>query len=311
MSTMPIAEIKALEAVLQKAASDFQRVGSLIYQGGRDAMPKFDGNFFETGFWGGLHSIPEVPNDGDPTPVLTGFEPVVLRYRRRTWRGAVKYLWAQKFGDKIGYYANLARSLGEALAYTKELLMHEPLNRATDTTYTGGWDNLPLLSNAHPLLAGTGTFNNLNTYVSPSQTVLESLQVAFNQVPDAYGRPIVVPKINLVVPSSQEYTWRQLLGTGTAISRVEGTTLTSPQPNPNIVSVVESGRFTLIPTPYIFYPNNQAYFAIGVGHELFFAEAFARSRNYAENNPEATVHEVQWSGNVGWRSAERIIGYTA
>lgn len=315
MATLPLAEIQALKGVFRDAATNFQRVGERIYEGGANPRPKFDGNYFEDGFWGGLHLIPEVDRAGSPTPVIVGFDPVIVRYRRRSWRGAVRYLWEQQYGDKIGYYAKLAKSLAEALMYTRELVAHEPLNRGMDSTYLGGWDNKPLLDTTHPLLSGSGTFSNRRTYASPSQSVLEDIQLYFNTVPDPYGRPIVVPKITLVVPSAQEYTWRQLLNTTTAISRVEGNTLSSSiNPNPNIVSVVESGRFTLLTTPYLFYnPNTsgvpQVYYALGAGHELFLADAFLKTKTWEMDDPDAVVHRVWWSGAVGWRSAERVLGY--
>lgn len=255
----------------------------------------------------GLHSVPEINNPSLPTPVLTGQRPEVVRYRRRTWRAAVRYLWEDTIDDKIGWYRRLVRNLAGALEYSLELLHHEPFLRAIDATYTGGWDNQPLLSSAHQLLGG-GTFNNQRTFVAPTDVIIREIEEHFNTIPDPYGRPVAVNNILLFVPTKWYLTFQQILNSRTAITNP----LASGQVNPNqgIVPAFTAGRFTVVGSPYLNSINNgNVYFALGQNHTLFRGMSFSRDRMFELNDPPGFQHEVWWSGAVGWLSAESVLGY--
>ena len=312
MSFLNAMEMKTLRAILRDATERWARVGLRPYQFGRDGSRQFDGNILEDALMPGLVSIPEVSNPGSPTPLLTGSKPVEVRYRRRTWRGGVRYLWEDQYADKIGYYSRLVRGLGDALEYSLELLYHEPFFNATNPNYVGGWDNLPLLSGAHKLLGGAGTWSNQYSYAAPSDTVLRQIEETFDTLPDAYGRPYAVNRIVIFTSTKLLRAFEQALNARTALSNPFASGQVNP--NANIPPAFDSGRFTVIGSPYLNAidlgsgPGN-LYFALGQGHELFVGKAFSRERMFNLDNPPAVQHEVWWSGNVGWTSADRVIGY--
>lgn len=309
MSLPNFIEQKALRAKLREATERWARVGLRPYQYGEQGSKQFDGNILEEGLMPGLMSIPEVNNPGLPTPVLTGGRPELVRYRRRTWRGGVRYLWEDsEYGDKIGYYSMLVRGLGNALEYSLELLYHEPFFRATDSTYVGGWDRKPLLDTAHPLLGGAGTFDNRRTFATPTDTVLRDIENTFDTLPDPYGRPYAVPKIVIFTSTSLMRIFQQVLNARAALTNPFASGQVNP--NANIPPAFEADRFVVIGSPYLNQINSgNIYFALGQGHKMFVARAFSQERMYRLDDPPAIKHEVWWSGNVGWISADRIVGY--
>lgn len=308
MSLLNAMEMKTLRAVLRDATERWTRVGARPYQYGEAGTRTFDGNILEEAFIPGLISIPEVPSPGMPTPVLTGPRVEAVRYRRRTWRGAVRYLWEDTIGDKIGYYSRLTRGLAEALEYSLELLYHEPFFNATNPNYVGGWDRRPLLANNHLLLGG-GTFNNLFTYATPTDSVLRAIEEQFDTLPDPYGRPYSVNQIIIFTSTALLRTFEQILNARAAISNPFASGQVNP--NANIPPAFNAGRFLVIGSPYLnrVFNNGQVYFALGQGHKMFVGKAFSRERMFDRDDPPAVQHEVWWSGNVGWTAADRILGY--
>lgn len=307
MGFLNVAELNALRGIIRDAKEKWARVGLRPYQFGGNADRTFNGNYLEEAFIPGLVSIPEVNNPGLPTPLLTGPGIEGVRYRRRTWRGGVRYLWEDTIGDRIGYYRRLASGLSDALQYSLEYLYHEPFFRAVDPTYLGGWDNQPLLSANHQLLGG-GTWNNRYTFVAPTDNVLRTIEEAMDTLPDPYGRPYAVNRIMIFTSTSLLRTFEQILNARSAISNPYASGQLNP--NANIPPAFTAGRFTVVGSPYLNRINNgNVYFALGDGHKLFVAKAFARERMFELDNPPAYQHEVWWSGNVGWTSADRVIGF--
>lgn len=307
MTALTLAEQKALRAILRDAQQNWTRVGLRPYQFGAEGTLNFDGSVLEVAYMPGLVSVPEVNDPNLPTPLLQGSRPQVLRYRRRTWRAGVRYLWELTIDDKIGYYQKLVRGLAEALEYSLERLYHEPFFRAIDTSYVGGWDRLPLLSNSH-LLLGAGTYNNQRTFATPTDTVIQDIQNYFDTTPDAYGRPVSVSKILIFTSQKHYLRFKQILWATTAITNPYASGQVNP--NPNIPTAFEADRFIVVASPHLNQVNNgDVYFALGQGHTMFVGKAFARDRMFERNDPPAVQHEVWWSGNVGWFSAERVLGY--
>lgn len=307
MGFMNAIELKALRGILQKVIEDWAKPGIVPYEWGGNANRRFDGNYLEEAFIPGLTSIPEVNNPGDPTPLLAGPKIEGVRYRRRTWRGAVRYLWEDAFGDKIGYYQNLVSGLGQAALYSRELLYHEPFIKAVDTTYLGGWDNKPLLDDAHLLLGG-GTWDNKFVYVTPTDLVLRFVEETMDTLPDPYGRPFAAGQLLIFTSTNLYRTFEQILNARTAITNPYASGQVSP--NPNIPPAFDAGRFRVVGSPYLNRVNNgNVYFVLAKGHKMFVATAFSKERMFELNNPPAYQHEVWWSGNVGWTSADRVIGY--
>lgn len=299
---------KALSALLRDARQNWTRVGTEPYAYGREGVVNFEGDWYEDGVIPGLISIPEWNRPNDPTPLLTyPGQPRLLRYRRRTWRGGVEYLWEAQRTDYLNMYKRLVQGLGEALEYSLERLYHEPFFRATDASYIGGWDAQPLGSANHQLI-GSGTFNNLRTWAAPTDTMFQDIETYFMTVPDAYGRPVAVTDLLVFTSTKWELKIRQIFNSVTAITNP----LSAGQvnPNPNIAPGFTSGRFKFVFSPYLNEVNGgNILFVLGRGHEMFYGKAFSMERMFQKNDPPSYQHEVWWSGNVGWRSAERILVY--
>lgn len=307
MSALSMAELKALRGILRDAQDNWARVGQRPYEFGAEGMKSFDGALLEVAYMPGLLSVPEINDPYSPTPLLSSKRPQALRYRRRTWRGGVRYLWELELDDQIGYYKKLVNGLGEALQYSLELMYHEPFFRAKDTAYIGGWDRRPLLDASHSLL-GAGTYGNSFAYATPSDTVIQQIQDYFDTIPDPYGRPVSVNKI-LIFTSQKNYKFfKQVLGSTTAITNPYASGQVNP--NANIPVAFESDRFVVVGSPYLNQINTgNVFFALGQGHTMFIGKAFSRDRMFEQNNPPGYQHEVWWSGNVGWFSAERVMGF--
>lgn len=304
---LQLAEQKALRAILRDYTEKWVRVGERPYAFGEEGNARFDGSELEFGMMIGLHSVPEINNPNLPTPLLTGQRPEVVRYRRRTWRAGVRYLWEDTIDDKIGWYKRLTRNLSGALEYSVELLWHEPFFRAIDPNYIGGWDRKTLLNDTHDLLGG-GTFDNRRAFATPTDAIIRQIEEHFNTIPDPYGRPVAINNIMIYTSTKWYLTFQQILNSRTAITNP----LASGQVNPNqgIVPAFTAGRFTVVASPYLTGVNNgDVYFALGQNHNMFKATAFAKDRMYEINNPPGYVHETWWSGGVGWLSAESILGY--
>lgn len=306
MPALTLAEQKALRGILRQAQENWARVGARPYEFGAEGVRQFDGSILEVAYLPGLVSVPEVNDPNLPTPLLSGKRPQVLRYRRRTWRAGVRYPWELTLDDRIGYYKALVRGLAEAMEFSLERLYHEPFFRAVDATYVGGWDRLPLLHNAHQLL-GFGTYNNRRVFTAPTDTVIRSIQEYFDTVPDPYGRPVSVNKIMIFTSQKHFLAFRQALNATAAITNPLAS---GANPNANIPPAFEADRFIVVGSPYLNQVNNgDVYFALGAGHTMFIGKAFSRDRMFERNDPPAYQHEVWWSGNVGWFSAERVLGF--
>lgn len=307
MSFLNASQLKVLRGLLRDAKENWAKVGLRPYEFGGNANRTFDGNFLEEALIPGLLSIPEVNNTGAPTPILTGPKIEAVRYRRRTWRGGVKYLWEDTIADQIGYYKRLVANLGDALQYSLEYLYHEPFFRALDGAYVGGWDNKPLLDDAHLLLGG-GTWDNKNPYVAPTDTVLRTIEETMDTLPDPYGRPYAANRLMIFTSTKLLRTFEQVLNSRTAITNPYASGQVNP--NANIPPAFDAGRFRVVGSPYLNRVNNgDVYFVLGEGHKLFVAKAFSRERMFEVNDPPGYQHEVWWSGNVGWVAPDRVVGY--
>jgi hypothetical protein len=111
-----------------------------------------------------------------------------------------------------------AKHLAQSLIETKETLSANVLNRAFNSSYTGG-DGVQLNSSAHPIV--NGTFSNLlTTAANLSQTSLEQMLIQIRQAVDNNGKKIrLVPRQLVVAPGNifqAEVLLKSVLRTGTA-----------------------------------------------------------------------------------------------
>ena len=106
-------------------------------------------------------------------------------------------------GDHIRIGTIYARHLAQSLIETKELLCANVLNRAFNSSYTGG-DGVSLINTAHPIVNGTFS-NQLTTAANLSQTSVEQLLIQIRSAVDNNGKKIRLNPTKFVVSPSNTF----------------------------------------------------------------------------------------------------------
>jgi hypothetical protein len=175
-------------------------------------------NYHEEPVLYGFGAAPQLP-DGSPVTYQQGGVLFLQRYVYQVFGLAfalTKVLVED--GDHIRIGQVYAKHLAQSLVETKELLCSNILNRAFNSSYTGG-DGVALSSSAHPIV--NGTFSNLlGTAANLSQTSLEQMLIQVRQAVDNNGKKIRLQPLKLVVAPGNvfqaEVLLKSVLRTGTA-----------------------------------------------------------------------------------------------
>lgn len=109
--------------------------------------------------------------------------------------------------EKIGMQRT--GSLAFSMRQTKENVVANLYNRATNGSYVGG-DGVSLLSNAHPTLGGTQS-NLIGTASDLSEAALEDLAIQTMQATNARGMKIALMPRALIVPPSLSFEATRIL----------------------------------------------------------------------------------------------------
>jgi len=175
-------------------------------------------NYHEEPVLYGFGAAPQLP-DGSPVTYQQGGVLFLQRYVYQVFGLAfalTKVLVED--GDHIRLGQVYAKHLAQSLVETKELLCANILNRAFNSSYTGG-DGVSLISTAHPIAAGTFS-NQLATAANLSQTSLEQMLIQIRQAVDNNGKKIRLQPLKLVVAPGNvfqaEVLLKSVLRTGTA-----------------------------------------------------------------------------------------------
>ena len=166
----------------------------------------------------GFGAAPELP-DGMPVTYQSGGVLFIQRYLYKVYGLAfalTKVLVED--GDHVRIGQTYAKHLGQSMVETKETLTANILNRAFNSSYTGG-DGVSLVNSAHPIV--NGTFSNvLATAANLSQTSLEQMLVQIRNAVDNNGKRIrLTPKSIVTGPSNvfqAEVLLKSVLRAGTA-----------------------------------------------------------------------------------------------
>lgn len=154
--------------------------------------------YIRQGNMAGIGALPEVEY-GQPLP------------RDGAIPGNEKQVWFQKFGltlefneeaiedDQTGNMRALISRMGEAAAYTCELIVADILNSGF-TTARLGFDGKPLFAADHALLNGQTYSNVASPAGALSQSTLEMAMQAFDKTPNERGLPRLVKPALVVVP---------------------------------------------------------------------------------------------------------------
>ena len=175
-------------------------------------------NYHEEPVLYGFGAAPQLP-DGTPVSYQQGGVLFLQRYVYQVFGLAfalTKVLVED--GDHIRIGQVYAKHLAQSLVETKELLCANILNRAFNSSYTGG-DGVSLTNTAHPIVNGTFS-NQLTTAANLSQTSLEQMLIQVRQAVDNNGKKIRLQPLKLVVAPGNvfqaEVLLKSVLRAGTA-----------------------------------------------------------------------------------------------
>ena len=175
-------------------------------------------NYHEEPVLYGFGAAPQLP-DGSPVSYQQGGFLFLQRYIYNVYGLAfalTKVLVED--GDHIRIGQVYAKHLAQSLVETKETLAANILNRAFNSSYTGG-DGVSLINTAHPLAVGTAS-NQLATAAALSQTSLEQMLIQIRQAVDNNGKKIRLQPLKIVVAPGNvfqaEVLLKSVLRTGTA-----------------------------------------------------------------------------------------------
>ena len=175
-------------------------------------------NYHEEPVLYGFGAAPQLP-DGSPVTYQQGGVLFLQRYVYQVFGLAfalTKVLVED--GDHIRIGQVYAKHLAQSLVETKELLCANVLNRAFNSSYTGG-DGVSLINTAHPIAVGSFS-NQLATAAALSQTSLEQMLIQIRLAVDNNGKKIRLQPVKLVVAPGNvfqaEVLLKSVLRTGTA-----------------------------------------------------------------------------------------------
>lgn len=175
-------------------------------------------NYHEEPVLYGFGAAPELP-DGMAVSYQSGGVLFLQRYLYKVYGLAFSLTKVLvEDGDHIRIGQTYAKHLAQSLIETKETLGANILNRAFNSSYTGG-DGVSLVNTAHPIVNGTFS-NQLATAAALSQTSLEQMLIQIRNAVDNNGKRIrLTPKKIVTGPSNvfqAEVLLKSVLRSGTA-----------------------------------------------------------------------------------------------
>lgn len=166
-------------------------------------------NYHEEPVLFGFGAAPELP-DGMPVTYRSGGTLFLQRYVYKVYGLAfalTKVLVED--GDHIRIGQVYSRHLAQSLIETKETLCANILNRAFNSSYTGG-DGVSLVNTGHPI-SGTTFSNQLTTAAVLSQTSVENLLIQIRNAVDNNGKRIRLTPRKLVLSPANVFQGEVIL----------------------------------------------------------------------------------------------------
>jgi len=109
--------------------------------------------------------------------------------------------------DRIS--SRYTKALARSMANAKQVKAANVLNRAFNSSYTGG-DGLELCSTAHVIVSGTEQ-NELSTAADLNETSLEQAMIDIAALTDERGLKIAAKGMKMVIPSALQFTAERLM----------------------------------------------------------------------------------------------------
>ena len=177
------------------------------------------------------------------------------------------------------------KALARSMANTKQVKAANVLNRAFNSSFTGG-DGKELCATAHPTIFGT-VKNELSTAADLSETSIEQALIDINAFTDERGLKIAARGMKLIIPSDLQFTAQRIMNSDNRVGTAD-----------NDINAIKS--MGMIPQGYVvnnYLTDTDAFFII---------TDVPNGLKYFERSPIKTSMEGDFdTGNVRYKARER------
>jgi len=177
------------------------------------------------------------------------------------------------------------KALARSMANTKQVKAANVLNRAFNSSFTGG-DGKELCATDHPTIFGT-VKNELSTSADLSETSLEQALIDINAFTDERGLKIAARGVKMIIPSELQFTAERIMNSANRVGTAD-----------NDINAVKS--MGMIPQGYVvnnYLTDTDAFFII---------TDVPNGLKYFERSPIKTSMEGDFdTGNVRYKARER------
>ena len=177
------------------------------------------------------------------------------------------------------------KALARSMAITKQVKAANVLNRAFNSSFTGG-DGKELCATDHPTIFGT-VKNELSTAADLSETSIEQALIDINAFTDERGLKIAARGMKLIIPSDLQFTAQRIMNSDNRVGTAD-----------NDINAIKS--MGMIPQGYVvnnYLTDTDAFFII---------TDVPNGLKYFERSPIKTSMEGDFdTGNVRYKARER------
>jgi len=177
------------------------------------------------------------------------------------------------------------KALARSMANTKQVKAANVLNRAFNSSFTGG-DGKGLCATDHPTIFGT-VKNELSTAADLSETSIEQALIDINAFTDERGLKIAARGMKLIIPSDLQFTAQRIMNSDNRVGTAD-----------NDINAIKS--MGMIPQGYVvnnYLTDTDAFFII---------TDVPNGLKYFERSPIKTSMEGDFdTGNVRYKARER------
>ena len=177
------------------------------------------------------------------------------------------------------------KALARSMANTKQVKAANVLNRAFNSSFTGG-DGKELCATDHPTIFGT-VKNELSTAADLSETSIEQALIDINAFTDERGLKIAARGMKLIIPSDLQFTAQRIMNSDNRVGTAD-----------NDINAIKS--MGMIPQGYSvnnYLTDTDAFFII---------TDVPNGLKYFERSPIKTSMEGDFdTGNVRYKARER------
>lgn len=116
--------------------------------------------------------------------------------------------------------ARYTKALARGMAYTKQVKAASVLNNGFNTNFKGG-DGVQLMSNAHPLVAGSANSNIPATASDLNETALENAVIDIAAWTDERGLLIAARPLKMIIPAALQFEATRILETAQRVGTAD------------------------------------------------------------------------------------------